>query len=126
MRGKPNVLPGLALLVGVPALLASGARAADRSAGKQYFQANCAACHSTSRGVNRIGPSLSGLIGRKSGTAPGFSFSPGLKEANITWTPGSLDSWLRKPVNDVHTTRMLISVPSQADRQVLIAYLQGL
>ena len=94
--------------------------------GRQYFAANCAACHSTSRGTNGIGPSLAGIIGRRSGSVPGFSYSPGLKSANIIWTRESLDRWLQRPTNGVHTTRMMISVPSQSDRQTLITYLQTL
>jgi cytochrome c len=94
--------------------------------GRRYFDANCAACHSTSRGENRTGPSLARIIGRKSGTAPGFNYSPGLKAANITWSNESLDRWLQKPTNDVHTSRMMISVRSRTDRQNLIAYLHTL
>jgi cytochrome c len=94
--------------------------------GQRYFAANCAACHSTSRGENRTGPSLGGILGRKSGTAPGFNYSQGLKAANIIWSNESLDSWLRKPTNDVHTTGMMISVRSRTDRQDLIAYLKTL
>lgn len=110
----------------VLALAPSQLLAASPPEGRRYFAANCAACHSTSRGENRNGPSLARIIGRKSGTAPGFKYSPGLKAANITWTSASLESWLFKPTNDVHTTRMMISVRSQADRQNLIAYLQTL
>ena len=99
---------------------------ANPSEGRRFFATNCAACHSTSPGVNQTGPSLARIIGRKSGTAPGFNYSPGLKAANITWTAPSLDSWLQKPTNNVHTTRMLICVPSRTDRQNLIDYLRTL
>ena len=115
--------PALLLLL---ALAPSQQLAAGPEAGRRYFAANCAACHSTSRGENRTGPSLARIIGRKSGTAPGFNYSPGLKAANITWSSESLDSWLEKPTNNVHTTRMMISVRSRTDRQNLIAYLQTL
>ena len=115
--------PALLLLL---AIVPSQRLAAGPAEGRRYFAANCVACHSTSRGENRTGPSLARLIGRKSGTAPGFNYSPGLKAANITWSRESLDSWLKKPTNDVHTTRMMISVRSPTDRQNLIAYLQTL
>jgi cytochrome c len=108
------------------ALLQSQQLDANPYEGRRYFAANCAACHSTSRGENRTGPSLAGLVGRKSGTAPGFSYSPGLKAANIIWSTDSLDRWLERPTNNVHTTRMMISVRSRTDRQNLIAYLQTL
>ena len=108
------------------ALAPSQQSAAGPAEGRRYFEANCVACHSTSSGENRTGPSLARIIGRKSGTAPGFSYSPGLKAANITWNSESLDRWLQKPTNDVHTTRMMISVRSRTDRQNLIAYLKTL
>lgn len=115
--------PALLLLL---ALAPSQQLAAGPAEGRRYFAANCAACHSTSRGENRTGPSLARIIGRKSGTAPGFNSSPGLKAANITWNSQTLDNWLQKPTNDVHTTRMMISVRSRTDRQNLIAYLHTL
>lgn len=114
--------PALLLLLA----LAPSQQAAGSAEGRRYFAANCAACHSTSPGENRTGPSLARIVGRKSGTAPGFNYSPGLKAANITWTSESLDSWLQRPTNDVHTTRMMISVRSRTDRQNLIAYLKTL
>lgn len=110
----------------VLAIVPSQQLAANPDEGRRYFAANCAACHSTSRGENRIGPSLARLIGRKSGTAPGFNYSPGLKAANIRWSSESLDTWLQRPTNDVHTTRMMISVRTRTDRQNLIAYLRTL
>lgn len=108
------------------AIVPSQQLAANPQEGRQYFSANCAACHSTSSGENRTGPSLARIFGRKSGTAPNFNYSPGLKAANITWSADSLDRWLRRPTNDVHTTSMMISVRSRTDRQNLIAYLRTL
>ena len=122
-------IPFEALWAGLLPLLAvvpSQESATGPAEGRRYFAANCAACHSTSPGENRTGPSLAGIIGRKSGTAPGFNYSPGLKAANLTWSNESLDNWLENPTNDVHTTRMMISVCSRTDRQNLISYLQTL
>ena len=115
----PGLLPFLAL---VP----SHKSATGPAEGRTYFEANCAACHSTSVGENRIGPSLARIMGRKSGTVPGFNYSTGLKAANITWSEESLDDWLENPTNGVHSTRMMISVRSRTDRQNLIAYLRTL
>jgi len=33
-------------------------------------------CHTTEPGVNKIGPSLAGIVGSKSGTVPGFGSRP--------------------------------------------------
>ena len=125
-----NPATGWKTLLIFPALgaiaIAASPSTTNPSSGRQYFAANCAACHTTTRGTNGIGPSLAGVFGRRSGTAPGFAYSTGLKSANIIWNNQSLDSWLRRPSNDVHTTRMLISVPNATDRQNVIAYLRTL
>jgi cytochrome c len=104
----------------------SGARAAgDAAAGRQIF-VRCTGCHSTTRGENKIGPSLAGVLGRKSGTEAGYSYSAALKAANITWDEHSLDQFLTNPGADVHGTKMFISIPNEADRQNVIAYLETL
>ena len=103
-----------------------GLAAGDPAAGKQFFALHCSACHATEPGVNKIGPSLAGVIGRKSGSAPGFNYSPALKAANITWDKQTLDKWLQNPMGDVHGSRMVLTIPHAADRQMVIAYLETL
>ena len=116
----------LAALVPLIAVVPSQQGANGPSEGRRYFAANCAACPSTSPGDNRIGPSLARIVGRKSGTVPGYNYSTGLTAANITWSDDSLDRWLEHPSDNVHSTRMTISVPTRSDRQNLIAYLRTL
>ena len=101
----------------------AGLAAGDRAAGQQFFATHCSACHATEPGVNKIGPSLAGVVGRKSGSTPGFKYSPALKKANITWDDQTLDKWLQNPMGDVHGSRMFITVPGASDRQNIIAYL---
>lgn len=129
MRTGPHAfIPVLATAASVCVLLAasSAARAAgDATAGQQVF-ARCVACHSAKPGENKIGPSLAGVVGRKSGTEPGYNYSTALKSANITWDDHSLDQFLANPAADVHGTKMFISVPNATDRENVIAYLQTL
>lgn len=99
--------------------------AGNETVGKQVF-ARCAACHSAAPGENKIGPSLAGVVGRKSGSEPGFNYSPALKKANITWDEHSLDQFLANPTANVRGTKMLISVPNAMDRDNIIAYLPTL
>jgi cytochrome c len=99
--------------------------AGDPAAGQQIF-ARCAGCHSTSPGVNKIGPSLAGVVGRKSGAVAGYSYSPAMKSADITWDDAALDKFLTGPGGFVHGTKMFINIPSSADRQNVIAYLSTL
>jgi cytochrome c len=99
--------------------------AGDAAAGKAYFN-HCAGCHSTSAGVNKIGPSLAGIVGRKGGSAPGFNYSTGMKNANVTWDNDSLDKFLQNPNGFVHGTKMFFSAANPTDRQNVIAYLNTL
>jgi cytochrome c len=123
------VIPGLALAVAIGAstgaILSKAEAAGNAAAGEQVF-ARCMVCHSTKAGENKIGPSLAGVVGRTSGTAPGYDYSPALKSAGITWNEQELDKYLTNPPADVHGTKMVISVPSAEDRQNVIAYLMTL
>ena len=76
--------------------------------------------------VNKIGPSLAGVVGRRSGTAAGYDYSAAMKNADITWDDNTLDMFLAGPGNFVHGTKMFLSVPNRADRQNMIAYLATL
>ncbi|MDA8052505.1 MAG: c-type cytochrome [Rhodospirillales bacterium] len=81
------------------------AHAASAAQGKAAFPI-CAACHSLDPGVNKIGPSLHGIIGSKAGTAPGFSFSPAMKKAGFSWTPAKLAQYIDDPQRVVPGNRM--------------------
>jgi cytochrome c len=99
--------------------------AGDAAAGHALFN-RCAACHSASPGVNKIGPSLAGIVGSKTGAVPGFNFSTAMKSANVTWDEGALDKFLKNPNGFIAGTKMFFNVPNAADRQNLIAYLATL
>ena len=104
----------------------AGVAAGDRAAGQQFFATHCSPCHATEPGVNKIGPSVAGVVGRKSGSKPGYNYSPALKAANITWDEKTLDQWLQNPIGDVHGSKMFITVPNAEDRQNVITYLETL
>jgi cytochrome c len=125
---KMKLLPSTAILVLVMVLggTSSTLAAGDATAGKAVFNSRCATCHTTDPGVNKIGPSLAGIVDSKSGTVPGFNFSPAMKNANITWDDAELDKFLGNPAGDVHGTKMFVNLPSESDRQNVIAYLHTL
>jgi cytochrome c len=55
--------------------------------GAEVFRA-CVACHTLgAEQVNRAGPTLSGIFGRRIATVPGYNFSEALKRLDIVWTP---------------------------------------
>jgi len=55
--------------------------------GARVFRA-CIACHTLKASdPPRAGPTLAGIFGRRIATAPGYDFSPALKQLDIVWTP---------------------------------------
>jgi len=116
----------LALAAGTVFAMSSLAQAADVEAGKATFN-KCKACHSDQAGVNKIGPSLYGVVGRPSASIAGFKYSDAVSNLKITWTPENLDKWLTKPAEFAKGTKMVFpGLPNQADRDNVIAYLATL
>jgi glucose/arabinose dehydrogenase len=116
----------MALALAAPALAA--AADADAAAGKAFFRQQCAICHSAEAGDNggAQGPALSGVVGRRAGSAGGFSYTQALHDAQLTWDASTLEKFLSSPATVVPGTAMLVAVPNEADRGNLIAYFQSL
>jgi nitrite reductase (NO-forming) len=97
----------------------------DADAGRQVFK-KCQACHSLEPGKAILGPSLAGVVGRKSGSDPSFSYSPAMKQAGLTWDPPTLDAYLAAPAKVVPGNRMPFpGLKTDHDRQDVIAFLAG-
>lgn len=97
----------------------------DAEKGKVVFL-QCKTCHVLDPGVNRIGPSLAGLVGRPAGTVEGFSYTPANKNSGITWTPEKLFQYLENPKRVIPGTKMAFAgLPKGQDRADVIAYLQA-
>jgi cytochrome c len=104
----------------------AGARAdGDPAAGETLFKQKCAVCHKIGPGaVNFVGPELNGIVGRVAGTAAGYSYSDGIKNAGWTWDAAQLDKWLTNPKSDVSGTKMIFpGLPKDTDRANVIAYI---
>jgi len=115
-----------ALLIQVLVTSSTALTAGDPTAGEKAYASHCAVCHATTPGENKIGPSLAGIVGSKSGTVPGFNFSTAMKEANVNWYDANLDKYLANPSGFVHGTKMFVNLPSETDRANVIAYLNTL
>jgi cytochrome c len=105
--------------------------AGDATAGEQVFKKVCSTCHSNEAGVNKTGPSLAGVYGRKAGTT-NFPRYKGLVGADFTWDAALLDQYLQDPKAFVtshtqnKTTAMTYSLKDPQQRADVIAYLQTL
>lgn len=97
----------------------------DAEKGKVVFL-QCKTCHVRDEGVNRIGPSLAGIVGRSAGTIAGFQYTDANKNSGITWTPEKLFQYLENPQRVVPGTKMAFAGLSKPqDRADVIAYLQS-
>jgi alcohol dehydrogenase (cytochrome c) len=100
--------------------------AGDAAAGKTVFANQCSSCHTTEVGKNGFGPSLAGVLGRKAGSLAGFSYSPAMAQAGLTWDEKTLDLFLTSSTKEVPGTSMSVALPNASDRANVIAYLETL
>lgn len=130
-----------ALLVAGSALTAAApALAQDATRGEAVFK-KCMACHRAGPDAkNLVGPVLSGVIGRKAGTYPGFKYSDlnhNASEAGLVWTADNVTTYLADPnafLKDfltkagkadkiVGSTKMVFRLPNEQERKDVVAYL---
>ena len=97
---------------------------------KAIFQRTCANCHSTQIGLNKIGPSLEGIIDRPIAVGPDYTYSETSQQRKTEWQiwdEAALDVYLRNAREAVHGVKMFFKgLPAQSDRLDIIAYLQTL
>ena len=95
-----------ALVVIASSAATSAALAQDVAAGKTSFN-KCMACHAIDAGArNKVGPELNGLDGRKSGTAPDYSYSDANKNSGITWNEAQFEDYIKDPKVKIPGTKM--------------------
>ena len=111
----------VAPLASLPAATALGG---DWDAGEDVFDTYCSDCHSISpKRINRKGPSLYGVMGRRAGTVPGYDHSPGMRSSGIVWNPATLDAYLANPRGMVPGGKMKKGLRKPADRANVITFL---
>jgi cytochrome c len=126
------------VLIGVFIVVANinAAQAAgDADKGKKVFN-KCKACHQIGgEAKNSTGPVLTGVVGRKAGTYPKYSYGKSMRKARETglvWTEGNLDRWLKNPKKYLRKlldtrkakAKMKFKLKKQTDRDNVIAYLK--
>jgi cytochrome c len=96
----------------------------DPASGEKVF-IQCKTCHVTDPGVNRIGPSLHGIVGRPAGQVAGYNYSPANKNSGITWSEAKLFQYLENPQRIVPGTKMAFGgIADNQKRADLIAWLK--
>lgn len=98
----------LSVLVAIAsaATLSSALAADDIAAGKTVFN-QCLPCHSIGPGAkDKFGPELNGLDGRKTGSAPGYTYSSANKNSGITWNKQQFIEYIKDPQKAIPGTKM--------------------
>ena len=113
----------LAAGIAVPAL-AQPAPVGNAVAGEKVFN-QCKTCHVVEKGVNRVGPSLHGVVGRKSGTVPKYKYSAANLKSGAIWSEAVLFKYLEAPMKFMPGTKMAFAgLKKPQDRADVIAYLK--
>ncbi|KAH6640785.1 cytochrome c-like domain-containing protein, partial [Chaetomium tenue] len=96
----------------------------DIKKGAGLFKTRCAQCHTVEKdGVNKIGPALHGLFGRKTGSVEGYAYTDANKQKGITWDDDTLFAYLENPKKYIPGTKMAFGgLKKEKDRNDLIAY----
>jgi cytochrome c len=108
--------------------IASTAQAGNPAAGEQAFKV-CTACHAVGpNATNKVGPELNGVVGRKWGAAPNFSYSADIANggtAGKVWDEATLSAYLENPKHVAPNGKMpFAGLKDATKRDDVIAYLK--
>nr|ACI29750.1 mitochondrial cytochrome c [Trichostrongylus vitrinus] len=103
----------------------SGIPEGDYEKGKKVFKQRCAQCHVIDSMATKTGPTLNGLIGRTSGSVPGFAYSDANKNKGVVWTRETLFEYLLDPKKYIPGTKMVFAgIKKPGERADLIKYIE--
>ena len=116
-----------AMLLLATLMSAAQAHATDAmlKAGRTSFESKCAMCHAMSKGEpHGAGPNLSGVLGRRIGSADGFAYSQALASKTEVWDAISLNTFLQDPQKFAPGTAMpFAGLKSEKERKALACFL---
>jgi cytochrome c len=117
-----------ATAVGLALLAAPAFAEGDAVLGAKVFN-KCKTCHENEKGVNRVGPTLKGVVGRKTGTVEGFKYSEAMAKKGAdgqVWDEANIALYLTDPKAFVPGNKMSFpGLKDEADRANVIAFLKS-
>lgn len=100
----------------------------DAEKGEKIY-AKCKTCHDIEKGVNRVGPTLKGIVGRKAASVADYKYSEAMtaKAAEGTvWDEATLTAYLPDPKAFVPKTKMVFAGLKKPEEITdLIAFLKA-
>ncbi|VDK67829.1 unnamed protein product [Anisakis simplex] len=97
----------------------------DYERGKKIFMKRCAQCHVIDSIACKNGPTLSGVIGRKSGSVEGYDHSEASTQKGVVWGHQTLLDYLLDPRKYIPGTKMVcVGLKKAQDREDLVAYIE--
>ena len=114
------------IVVALAGLMSGRAFAQDVAAGEKAFVV-CRACHQIGPTAKiAVGPVLNGVVGRKAGTFPGYTYSDANKNSGLTWDEDTLQKYLANPQAVVKGTKMIFpGIKDPAKVKDVIAFLKS-
>lgn len=126
MKGQFLAVLALILSAGAPA---RAEEIGDAARGEDLFKKQCSACHQIGEGaINRVGPRLNGLFGRRAAAVEDFTYSKSMARMGsdgLIWTLETLDAYIHNPKALVSGTRMNYRGMTDPEaRRALLAFLR--
>ncbi len=96
-------------------------------AGKVLFEVHCRICHADRLDKKSYGPPLVGVVGRKVGSYPGFTYSDAVKSAGFVWTEAAIKAWMADNTAMLPGTKMRhVGITDPGEQELIIAYLKSI
>ena len=123
-----------AIFTSVTAFTTIPASAGDAAKGEAIFK-KCAACHQVGpEAENKVGPILTGVVGRAVASVEGYKYGKSIVaygETGATWTEEELFDWLANPKKYLRAkledkkakSKMSAKLKKEDERKDVIAYL---
>ena len=118
----------LASFLAVAAMTLPALAEGSAEKGEAVF-AKCKACHEVEKGVNKVGPTLKGVVGRKAASVEGYKYSEAMAAKGaegVVWDETNLTTYLADPKAFVPKTKMAFAgLKKPEDVADVIAYLKA-
>ena len=119
---------GLLAIAAILVTATAPVAAQDASKGEAVFK-RCRACHAIGPAAqNKAGPVLTGIVGKKIASVPGFNYSEALKEEAAKggmWTEAKLTAFLQSPDTAIPNNVMAFpGIKNPGDLNDLVAFLK--